>query len=128
MFKINSILPVLRVADLDRSVRFYGDILGFAVAWRAANDGGGENCMLSAGGVSLLLSTGPHLGDAPAFTGTLYFDGGGVEQLYETIKDRVTLVWPLEVMEHGSREFGFRDPDGYLLAASESTDETAEDA
>jgi catechol 2,3-dioxygenase-like lactoylglutathione lyase family enzyme len=122
MFKINSILPVLRVADLDRSVRFYEDTLGFAVAWRAPNDGGGENCMLSTGSVSLLLSTGPHLGDTPRFTGTLYFDGSGVEQLYEAIKDRVTLVWPLGVMKYGSREFGFRDPDGYLLAASESTD------
>jgi hypothetical protein len=28
-------------------------------------------------------------------------------------------VWPLEQQEYGTREFGIRDPDGYVLAFAE---------
>jgi catechol 2,3-dioxygenase-like lactoylglutathione lyase family enzyme len=112
-------MPVLRVTDLDRSVGFYHDLLGFHVIWRHPHDGGGENCMLESGELSLLLSTGSHLGTPPAFTGTLYFTTIGVSRLYEAVKDHVEVLWPLEEMEYGTLEFGLRDPDGYALAFAE---------
>jgi catechol 2,3-dioxygenase-like lactoylglutathione lyase family enzyme len=118
-----SIIPVLRVVDLQRAVNFYRDILGFEVVWRAAEEGDGENAMLRAGGISLLLSTGSHLGDQPTFTGTLYVDMLGVHGFYESIKDSVEVVWPLETMDYGQQEFGIRDLDGYLLAFAESSEE-----
>jgi catechol 2,3-dioxygenase-like lactoylglutathione lyase family enzyme len=77
MFK--RIVPVLKVSDMQKSVAFYTGVLGFSVAWRAANDGGGENCMVRADAADLLLSTGSHLGDRPHFTGTLYFNLSGVQ-------------------------------------------------
>jgi uncharacterized glyoxalase superfamily protein PhnB len=119
MIAFHKIMPVLRVTDLDRAASFYTDVLGFAVCWRSANDGGGENVMLESGETSLLLSTGAHLGDTPAFTGTLYFNMTGVQEFFERIKDRVEIVWPLENMEYGQKEFGIRDCDGYLLAFAE---------
>ncbi len=119
MFEPKAVMPVLRVADLDASIEFYTRVLGFQAVWRHPADGGGENCMLSWGSAELMLSTGSHLGGAPAFTGSLYFGGQGVTALYESIKDRVTVVWPLSDMEYGTREFGIRDPDGYLLAFAE---------
>jgi uncharacterized glyoxalase superfamily protein PhnB len=70
-----------------------------------------------------MLSTGSHLGGRPAFTGTLYFETTGVRTLYARIKDRVEIVWPLDAMDYGSIEFGVRDPDGYMLAFSEDTEE-----
>jgi uncharacterized glyoxalase superfamily protein PhnB len=112
-------MPVLRVTDLDRAANFYTDVLGFTVCWRSANDGGGENVMLESGETAVLLSTGTHLGDTPAFTGTLYFHMTGVQEFFERIKDRVEIVWPLENMEYGQKEFGIRDCDGYLLAFAE---------
>jgi catechol 2,3-dioxygenase-like lactoylglutathione lyase family enzyme len=120
MPKLRSVVPVLRVADLNRAVEFYTTILGFSVVWQADNDGGGENAMLQAGDTSLLLSTGSHLGDKPQFTGTLYFNIVGVEAYFESIKDKADIVWPLEAMEYGQREFGIRDPDGYTLAFAEA--------
>jgi catechol 2,3-dioxygenase-like lactoylglutathione lyase family enzyme len=118
---IQRIVPVLRVSDLQKSVAFYTGVLGFTVVWRAANDGGGENCMLQAGSAALLLSTGTHLGDKPQFTGTLYFHMAGVRELFERIKDKVEIVWPLETMDYGQTEFGIRDRDGYTLAFAEET-------
>src|SRR4051812_6532275 len=92
------VVPVLKGTDLRRAVEFYTTALGFAVAWQAANDGGGENAMLRAGATSLLLSTGPHLGGEPRFTGTLYFNMTGVREFFEQVRDKVEVVWPLEAM------------------------------
>lgn len=122
MASFKNIVPVLKVADLQRSLDFYTGVLDFSVAWRADNDGGGENAMLHAGATNLLLSTGSHLGDTPQFTGTLYFSTTGVQKLFEAIKEKAEIVWPLETMDYGQREFGIRDPDGYTLAFAESAE------
>jgi hypothetical protein len=120
MAEFKTIVPVLKVVDLQRAVDFYTSILGFTVCWRAANDGGGENCMLAAGATNLLLSTASHLGDKPQLTGTLYFNMVGVRELFEQIKNRVEIAWPLETMDYGQVEFGIRSCDGYTLAFSEA--------
>jgi uncharacterized glyoxalase superfamily protein PhnB len=124
MSEFTKIVPVLKVSEMQRAVDFYTGILGFEVCWRAASDGGGENCMLRAGGVDLLLSTGSHLGDKPQFTGTLYFNMEGVREFFEQIKSKVEIVWPLETMDYGQMEFGVRDRDGYTLAFAEAVNET----
>jgi catechol 2,3-dioxygenase-like lactoylglutathione lyase family enzyme len=112
-------VPTLRVSDLESSVRFYTGPLGFGIVWRSPGDGGGENCMLESGHVALLLTTEAHPGDPPRFTGTLYFDTDGVDELWVALKDRVEVAWPLSGMDYGTREFGIRDPDGYVLAFAE---------
>jgi len=119
MTEFTTIVPVLKVADMQRAVDFYTGVLGFAVCWQAANDGDGENCMLAAGVTNLLLSTGSHLGNKPQFTGTLYFNMVGVREFFEQIKKKVEIVWPLETMDYGQTEFGIRDSDGYTLAFAE---------
>jgi catechol 2,3-dioxygenase-like lactoylglutathione lyase family enzyme len=120
---LKKIVPVLKVLNLQKSVDFYTGVLGFTVAWRAVNDGGRENCMLSAGDANLLLSTGSHLGDQPQFTGTLYFNMAGVGEFFDRIKNQVDIVWPLERMEYGQTEFGIRDGDRYTLAFSEALED-----
>src|SRR5262245_42419203 len=121
--EFKTIVPVLKVANMQRAVDFYTGVLGFTVCWRAANDGGGENCMMGADATNLLLSTGSHLGDQPQFTGTLYFHMAGVREFFERGKNQVEFVWPLERMEYGQTEFGIKDCDGYTLAFSEPIEE-----
>jgi catechol 2,3-dioxygenase-like lactoylglutathione lyase family enzyme len=127
MTEFMKIVPVLKVSDLEKSVGFYAGVLGFTVVWRAANDGGGENCMLQAGAAELLLSTGSHLGDRPQFTGTLYFNMTGVQGFFKRVKDQVEVVWPLEAMDYGQKEFGIRDCDGYTLAFAEPLEDLEAD-
>jgi catechol 2,3-dioxygenase-like lactoylglutathione lyase family enzyme len=122
MAEFKKVVPVLKVSDVQKSVDFYTSVLGFTVAWRAANDGGGENCMLQAGAAELLLSTGSHLGDKPQFTGTLYFQMDGVREFFEKVRHKAPVVWPLETMDYGQLEFGIRDGDGYVLAFAEALD------
>jgi catechol 2,3-dioxygenase-like lactoylglutathione lyase family enzyme len=83
MTEFATVMPVLKVTDIERAVAFYSELLGFEIVWRAPNDGGGENCMLGAGAANVLLSTGAHLGDTPQFTGILYFQMTGVSDFFE---------------------------------------------
>jgi uncharacterized glyoxalase superfamily protein PhnB len=112
-------VPVLRVRDIAETIDFYRRHFGFSLAWRKPHDGGGENAMMSAGRISLLFSTGSHLGDSPQFSGSLYIATRGVDALYEAVKDHLEIVWPLEDMDYGQREFGVRDCNGYILAFAE---------
>jgi uncharacterized glyoxalase superfamily protein PhnB len=123
MSEFKKIVPVLKAANMQRAVDFYTGVLGFMVCWRAANNGGGENCMVQAGATELLLSTGAHLGDKPQFTGTRYFHMVGVQEFFAKIKHKVEIVWPLETRDYGQTEFGIRDCDGYTLAFTEALDE-----
>lgn len=117
--RFRDIMPVLRVTDMQRSIDWYTQVIGFTLLWRKPDDCGGENCMLREGALTLMLSTGSHLGSKPGFTGTLYFNTPAVAEFHERIRDKVEFVWPLERMDYGTLEFGVRDPDGYTLAFSE---------
>lgn len=120
MTQFNRILPVLKVSDLQRTIDYYSVHFGASLCWRAGNDGGGENAMMQLGDVNMMFSTGSHLGDSPTFSGTLYIDVDGVDELYETVKDSVAILWPLEVMDYGQKEFGIRDCNGYAVAFAEA--------
>jgi catechol 2,3-dioxygenase-like lactoylglutathione lyase family enzyme len=119
--KILAIMPVLKVVDLQRSIDWYTEVMGFHADGRAAGDGDGEICFIRAGDTELLLTTGSHLGGPPAFTGILYFRVVGVDELFARVSGRPEIVWPLERQEYGTREFGLRDPDEYVLAFTEAS-------
>jgi catechol 2,3-dioxygenase-like lactoylglutathione lyase family enzyme len=108
MAEFKTIVPVLKVADMQRAVDFYTSVLGFTVCWQAASDGGGENCMLAAGATNLLLSTGSHLGDKPQFTGTLYFHMDGVRDFFEKVRHKAPVVcrWRQWNMARWNSAFG----------------------
>jgi len=123
MVQFNQVMPALKTNDLQDTIGFYTDHLGFTLCWRSSLNGRGETCMLDAGKASILFSTGAHLGDSPLLSGTLDFNIDGVDAYYEQVKGRVEIVWPLEVMSYGTREFGIRDDKGYTLAFAEEVDE-----
>ena len=115
-------VPVLKVKDLDRSVAYYTEVLGFRVVKRAYDlegNAAGDYAILGAGDVNLLLAKGAYLGGTPTLTGTLYIEVAGIDAYYESIKDKATIVWPLETMEYGQREFGIKDCNGYSIAFAE---------
>jgi catechol 2,3-dioxygenase-like lactoylglutathione lyase family enzyme len=124
MAEFRKIVPVLQVSDLQRSVAFYTGILGFTVAWRAANDGGGENCLLQAGAADLLLRPLPSRRQAAVRRHAVLQHGRGAGVL-RGIKDQVEIVWPLETITYGQKEFGIRECDGYTLAFAEPLENDA---
>jgi hypothetical protein len=51
-----------------------------------------------------------------------YIRTSQVKELYEGIKDDVTIVKPLRQQPYGAWEFEVKDPNGYLLVFSETPD------
>jgi len=121
--RFNSLEPRLHIADFDRSVAFYRDVLGFTVLSTFPEDMP-SFALLARDGVGLQIG-GIETVKAPASppTVTLYFDVGDARFLHAALKDQVTIEWGPDVFFYHRREFAFRDPDGHLIIISEETDD-----
>lgn len=117
--------PMLLCEDLDETIAFYRDVLGFEVAgtWPADEP---TWCSLSYGPGSLMFVTehpGPGEHDAPLLTGLLYFYPGDVDDYFARVRDGTPRVLhePCD-QEYGMREFRIVDPNGYVLAFGRALD------
>lgn len=114
-----ALTPMLQTGDMDRTIAWYRDVLGFSCV-RRMGDGW---CRLEQGGVSLMFMRNDHVG-APNASATQYIYVDDVAALWDTLKDRVAAEWGPEDMPYGMREFAIRDPDGYLLSFGEPLNRT----
>ena len=53
--------------------------------------------------------------ERPAFTGSLYINTDDVDSLWQQLKDKAKVCYPIEDFEYGMREFAVYDNNGYLL-------------
>src|SRR5262245_36174006 len=100
--KLESLHPVLAVTDIDDTIRFYRDVLGFDCANRM--DGWAAVCKDD---VEMMISL-PNAHepfDKPTLTGSIYFNTSDVDALWEQIKGKVNVVYPIESFFYGMREF-----------------------
>lgn len=118
------IVPSLMVRDLDESLDFYVEKLGFEVTGRYPDVGEPDWAEVRRDGVILQFFTADTLSEGftstPGLTGTLYFYPESVMKLAGELRGKVLFEWGPEVMDYGQREFALRDPDGYFLAFAES--------
>ena len=125
----SAVTQLLVVADVDRSKRFYTEVLG-AELYR---EYGGTSVVLSFLGVWLLLVTGaPPTEDKPGVTFAPPRDVDRVDHqltirvpdcrgAYETLRRRGAEFLTPPVDRGGEIRCFFRDPDGHLLEISELT-------
>jgi uncharacterized glyoxalase superfamily protein PhnB len=105
-------VPVLYVTDMEQSICFYSDVLGFHCASRLA----GWACLERDRAEIMLSLPNEHLPfEKPLFTGSFYFHVEEVDALWERLRDKVTVVYPIEHLDYGMREFAIRDVNGYIL-------------
>lgn len=124
---LKSLTPNLVVASVERSVAFYRDTLGFEVVTTVPDQSPYVFALMKIGNVQIFLNAPesmaaeyPALKDRPiGGTLTLFIDVAGVRQLHDAIKDRVTIVMPLEKKWYGLTEFACVDPDGYIITFAE---------
>jgi len=110
--KLNRLVPTLWTNDLDQTVTFYQQLLGFECVNRLEGW-----ALLKKDAVELMLSL-PNAHepfDKIQFTGSFYFHPDNVVELWQTLKDKATVVYPLEDFDYGMREFAIRDNNGYIL-------------
>ena len=113
--KLVSLTPILSTDDMDRSVRFYGDVLGFACGVHSA-----AYSNLYRDEVRIVLAApNEHVPWAgPSFTGQLYFElanADDVDVLWRELNGRADVIYPVDDFEYGMREFAIRDDNGYQL-------------
>ena len=109
------------VADLDKSVAFYGDLLGLDLIRRFDN----RLAFFDLDGIRLLLESDP---EATADTSTLYFAVPDIHAAYADLANRGVFFYgePHLIFADPTGTFGepgeeewmafFRDPDGHVLA------------
>jgi catechol 2,3-dioxygenase-like lactoylglutathione lyase family enzyme len=106
---------VVAVLDLERSARYYRDVLGFEV--REVGDPGWrffvrDDCFIMAGECPDALPP-EQLGDHSYFA---YLVVDGIDQLYAELTAKgVTLIKPLRSEPWNMREFGVRTIDGHRI-------------
>jgi catechol 2,3-dioxygenase-like lactoylglutathione lyase family enzyme len=102
--------PYLRVIDVERSLRFYVDELGFREIWRHAPEPDLPRLVaIARGGATLVLS---ELGDVP-FGGFVSLHTSELETVFHELAARgVTLDLAPTDMPWRMRELHLRDPDG----------------
>ena len=128
-YAITKLTPNLVVADVDRSVGFYRDVLGFEVQITVPEASPFVFAAVTFGNVEVFLNArDAAVAEYPAFsdrpvggTLTLFMEVTGVEAAYEALASRITVVMPLDKKWYGSTEFAFLDPDGYVITFAERT-------
>src|SRR5262245_35085432 len=113
---ITSLGTQLLVVDLDRSVRFYVDRLGFKEDFRFRDFYAG----LKAGGTSVHLKRIDGLDPSIAFVQAgdhlhLYLRVTDLDAAYAELHGNVEIVYPITTKPWGDREFTIRDPDGHTI-------------
>jgi uncharacterized glyoxalase superfamily protein PhnB len=125
--RIESIAPSLTVADIDASLAWYRDVLGFQVSELWEHDGKVMGADLTAGTVHLMLGQDDWAKgrDRPKGQGfRLYFTSAGdIDALASAIGRRGgTLDSEPEDMPWGARVFSLTDPDGFKLTFAADID------
>jgi uncharacterized glyoxalase superfamily protein PhnB len=127
--KFADVTPNLVVADVERSVAFYRDVLGFALvttvpdappfafAWMQR-----DNVKVFLNSVASVAAEHAELGARPiGGTATIFIaieaetPDRGVDAMHDAIGGRARVIMPLVNQFYGMREFGIEDPDGYVI-------------
>jgi catechol 2,3-dioxygenase-like lactoylglutathione lyase family enzyme len=126
-YQFSSLTPNLIVADVERSLAFYRDVLGFTVEDTVPDAPPYVFAIVRSGPVELFLnSPGPATEEYPVLGGrpiggtlTLFIKVAGIRAAYEALKGQLNVVMPLEKKWYGPTEFAFTDPDGYVITFAE---------
>jgi catechol 2,3-dioxygenase-like lactoylglutathione lyase family enzyme len=126
-YTFNKLTPNLIVGDVERSLAFYRDVLGFQVGWTVPDAAPYVFASVQSGSVEIFFNAPePAVAEYPALkdkpiggTLTLFIEVAGIADVYARLKDRVPVVMPLDKKWYGVTEFAFTDPDGYVITFAE---------
>ena len=122
----------LGVVALEKTERFYREILCLSPEYLQTDEGQRVCLMIPCGGVKLMFQPLPemerqhpavlqNLTRSPLGVGVqLEFSCESLDEIYRRVKHyRWSIVYELEDREHRRRELWLHDPDGYLLVLNQ---------
>ena len=131
--KFSDVTPNLVVAEVERSLAFYRDVLGFSVTATVPEASPFAFAMMQRDDVTVFLNSLESVKEYPSLatrpiggTNTLYMvveaeeAAMGVDRraLRAGISPRAVIM-PTQDQFYGMREFGIEDPDGYIIYAAQ---------
>ena len=123
----NKLTPNLLVSNVERSLAFYVDTLGFTRGMTVPDASPFVFASVTSGPVEIFVNDAvTAVKEYPGFagrpigaTGTLYIEVEGVDALHDRLKSKVKIAMPITTQFYGMREFAIEDPDGYVLTFAE---------
>jgi uncharacterized glyoxalase superfamily protein PhnB len=128
IFMLKKLTPNFMVEDVRKTIEFYRDVLGFTVLTTVENEDEIGFAIMQREQVELMFQSRKSLSEnVPALSGsaigasqTLYIEVSGIETLYEALRDKLEIVVDMHSTFYGTREFYFKDINGYILSFSEA--------
>lgn len=124
--ELAKLTPELIVNDIKETIAFYRDILDFELVLTVPNPDNIDWALMSCGGVEIMFhaKVGRHAGrhvteDVISF----HFEGSGVKDLYEFVRNKVRIDRHLYPTFYGTLEFSMRDNNGCTLVFSEKMEQ-----
>ena len=126
---LKKLTPNLMVENVAETLAFYRETLGFEIVTTLPEKEPFDFAIVHRDGVELMFQSRLSLSEnVPALTGsaigasqTFYIEVEGIRDLYEALREKVEIVVDFHTTFYGTQEFYFRDPNGYILSFSEST-------
>ncbi len=114
--------PLVVVTDVERSLRFYHDILGLEIAEARTNFVLFENGFAIHDGASLTASVNALSDESRILNGpaAYYFEASDLDQEYGRLVPLVTILHGIRRLDWGGRVFRILDPDGHVLEIGEA--------
>lgn len=120
--KFADVTPNLVVSDIDRSLAFYRDVLGFSVVTTVPEAPPFAFVWLQRDTVNVFLNSEAATAMAASAGSNILFItlepgeiASGIDALFAAVKDRAPVEMPLTDQFYGMREFTIADPDGYVI-------------
>ncbi|MGG5208077.1 bleomycin resistance protein [Chryseobacterium sp. MIQD13] len=120
MTTFTALRPILWVENMDETIGFYTQILGFTLMGR--NDDW-QWASIRKDEVQIMLSQNEYeKPNGTGFTGSFYFNVDNVDDLWEDLKTKAKVCYEIETFEWDMREFAVYDNNGYILQFGQSVD------
>lgn len=117
--KLTSLSPLLQVDDLQKTIDYYVNVLGFTCD---AHEPGWGWASLTKDEINIMLALpnqhSPY--HHSLLTGSLYLRTDDANAWWNQLKDTNEIVYPIEDFEYGMREFAIKDCNGYILQFGQS--------
>ena len=126
--KLKDLIPILICEDVQKSITFYCDFLGFEVVDRMDDVGKTGWASLLNGDVQIMLGSASYLPEPKKTDGKYpqvqyYLYPEDVVAMRESILAKNYPVSDLAVWFYGMKEFELTDPDGHMIVFGQETDE-----
>ena len=136
--ELKKLAPNFAVQDIEKTVAFYRDVLGFKLEMAVPEDKSGVEqelgekkkyiyAMMSRDGVGVMFQRTDSIGeDVPPLKGvpigasvSFYIEVEDINALYQEMKSKAEVVKELETVWYGMQEFYVKDCNGYILGFAE---------